>query len=216
MVLGTTSRNPPGCLPEPRYQHQLQNPPPNMHNTVSGAPSTSAMSVARDPPSNSPITRHLTMQGGLTQMERDQRIVQGLCLYCRGQGQKASECSKARKAREMTGRAAQFTTPASVPVDSSTACQTKIHCNFGKLAGSSSIYSLHDANCPTLYTATLAAVLNKDSFILPLRAGSEAARILFNSRASDCFVSPEFLARTQITPCSLPTPITLCLFDGTL
>jgi hypothetical protein len=75
---------------------------------------------------------------------------------------------------------------------------------------------LHDANCPIPYTATLAAVPNEDSFILPLRAGSEAAGILLDSGASDCFVSPKFLARTQIPPCSLPIPITLHLFDGTL
>jgi hypothetical protein len=37
-----------------------------------------------------------------------------------------------------------------------------------------------------------------------------------DSGASDCFVSPEFLARTQIPSCSLPIPITLRLFDGTL
>jgi hypothetical protein len=75
---------------------------------------------------------------------------------------------------------------------------------------------LHDANCLIPYTATLAAVPNKDSFILPLHTGSEAARILLDSRASDCFVSPKFLACTQIPPCSLPIPITLRLFDGTL
>jgi hypothetical protein len=75
---------------------------------------------------------------------------------------------------------------------------------------------LHDANCLILYTATLAAILNKDSFILPLHTGSEGARILLDSGASDCVVSPEFLACTQIPPCSLPIPITLRLFDGTL
>jgi hypothetical protein len=54
------------------------------------------------------------------QTEQDRQIVQGLCLYCGGQGHKASEYSKVQKARETTGRAAQFTTPALVPVSSST------------------------------------------------------------------------------------------------
>jgi hypothetical protein len=95
-------------------------PAPNMRNAVSGAPAASATSAARGPLSNPPVARHLTAQGGLTQTERDRRIAQGLCLYCGGQGHKASECSKARKSRETTGRAAQITTPASVPIGSST------------------------------------------------------------------------------------------------
>jgi hypothetical protein len=95
-------------------------PVPNTRSAVLGAPAASATSAARGPPSNPPIARHLTAQGGLTQTERDRRIVQGLCLYCGGQGHKASECSKAWKSREMTGRAAQFTTPVLVPIGSST------------------------------------------------------------------------------------------------
>jgi hypothetical protein len=71
-------------------------------------------------------------------------------------------------------------------------------------------------NCLIPYTATLAAIPNKDSFIPPLCARSEATHILLDSGASDCFISPKFLAHTQIPPCSLPIPITLHLFDGTL
>ena len=48
---------------------------------------------------NTPL-RHLTTQGTLTQNERERRVAQGLCLYCGGEGHKANECSKARKARE--------------------------------------------------------------------------------------------------------------------
>jgi hypothetical protein len=72
-------------------------PAPNTRNGVSGAPATSAMSAARSPLSNPPVACHLTAQGRLTQTEWDRRITQGLCLYCGGQGHKASECSKARK-----------------------------------------------------------------------------------------------------------------------
>ena len=54
------------------------------------------------------------------QTEQDQQIVQGLCLYCGGQGHKASECSKAQKARETMGRMAQLTLSESVPVGPST------------------------------------------------------------------------------------------------
>jgi hypothetical protein len=75
---------------------------------------------------------------------------------------------------------------------------------------------LHNTNSPSPYTATLAAILNKDSFILPLFIGSEGIRILLDSGASDCFVSPDFLSRNNITPSPLSTPINLCLFDGTL
>ena len=55
------------------------------------------------------------------QTERERWIVQGLCLYCGGQGHKASECSKARKARETSGRAAEPmpppTGPSTTPVE---------------------------------------------------------------------------------------------------
>jgi hypothetical protein len=95
-------------------------PMPNTRNAASGTTPTSATAAVRDPPSNAPVARHLTAQGGLTQTERDRRISQGLCLYCGGPGHKASECSKARKAKETAGRAAQFTTPASMPIGSST------------------------------------------------------------------------------------------------
>ena len=95
-------------------------PAPNARNTSAGAPSTSATSAARDMPNSPPVARHLTAQGGLTQTKWDRRIVQGLCLYCGGQGHKASECGKVRKAREMTGRAAQLTPSESVPIGPST------------------------------------------------------------------------------------------------
>jgi hypothetical protein len=106
--------------PNPGTNTSRGTPVPNMCNAVSGAPATSAMSVAHGPPSNPPIACHLTAQGGLTQTEQDRQIAQGLCLYCGGQGHEASECSKAQKSRETTGRAAQFTTPVSVPICSST------------------------------------------------------------------------------------------------
>jgi hypothetical protein len=77
--------------PNPGTNTSCGTPVPNMCNTVSVAPTTSVMSTACGPPSNSPIACHLTMQGGLTQTERDRRITQGLCLYCGGQGHKASE-----------------------------------------------------------------------------------------------------------------------------
>jgi hypothetical protein len=73
------------------------------------------------------------------------------------------------------------------------------------------LLSLLDENCLIPYTATLAAVLNKDSFILQLYVGSETIHVLLDSGASDCFVS-----RSQITPRPLSFPIHLCLFDGTL
>ena len=95
-------------------------PAPNACNTSAGAPSTSTTSVARDTGSSPPVARHLTAQGGLTQTEWDRRIAQGLCLYCGGQGHKASECGKGRKARETTGRAAQLTPSESVPIGPST------------------------------------------------------------------------------------------------
>jgi hypothetical protein len=106
--------------PNPGTNTSCGTPTPNMCNAVSGAPATSVTSAVRGPPSNPPVARHLTAQGGLTQTERDRRIAQGLCLYCGGQGHKASECSKARKSREMMGRAVQFTVPVSVPIGSST------------------------------------------------------------------------------------------------
>ena len=95
-------------------------PAPNVCNTSAGAPSTSATSAARNMGSSPPVVHHLTAQGGLTQTERDRRIAQGLCLYCGGQGHKASEFGKARKARETTGRAAQLTPSESVPIGPST------------------------------------------------------------------------------------------------
>jgi hypothetical protein len=106
--------------PNPGTITSCGTPAPNTRNAVSGAPATSATSAARSPQSNPPVARHLTAQGGLMQTERDRRIAQGLCLYCGGQGHKASECSKAWKSRETTGRAAQITAPASVPIGSST------------------------------------------------------------------------------------------------
>ena len=81
----------------------------NVRNTMSGAPTAPTTSSACDPSSTPSVSCHLTMQGGLTQTERDRQITQGLCLYCGGQGHKASECSKAWKAKEMSGRAAQAT-----------------------------------------------------------------------------------------------------------
>ena len=87
---------------------------------------------------------------------------------------------------------------------------------LGKLVGSSFIHSLHDENCLIPYTATLAAIPNKDSFILRLYVGSEVVRILLDSGASDCFISPEFICRNHITPSPLSTPISLRLFNGTL
>jgi hypothetical protein len=59
------------ACPNPGTNTSRGTPAPNMRNTMSGAPSTSATSAARGPPSNSPIARHPTMQGGLTQTERD-------------------------------------------------------------------------------------------------------------------------------------------------
>jgi hypothetical protein len=75
---------------------------------------------------------------------------------------------------------------------------------------------LHNTNCPSPYTATLAAILNKDSFILPLFVSSEGIHVLLDSGASDCFVSPNFLNHNNITPNPLSAPINLRLFDGTL
>jgi hypothetical protein len=46
-------------------------PTPNTCNAMSGAPATSTTSMAHGPPSNPPITCHLTRQGRLTQTERD-------------------------------------------------------------------------------------------------------------------------------------------------
>ena len=95
-------------------------PAPNAHNTLVGAPSTSATSTACDTLSSPLVAHHLTAQGALTQTEWDRQIMQGLCLYCGGQGHKVSECSKAWKARETMGRAAQLTPSESVPVGPST------------------------------------------------------------------------------------------------
>ena len=63
-----------------------------------------------------PPLRHLTTQGTLMQGEHEHHITQGLCLYCRGEGHKATECSKARKARDQQGRAAVVAEEHSVPV----------------------------------------------------------------------------------------------------
>jgi hypothetical protein len=65
------------CL-NPGTNTSCGTPAPNTRNAVSGAPTTSATSVARGPPSNPPIACHLTMQGGLTQTEQDN----GLCRVC--------------------------------------------------------------------------------------------------------------------------------------
>ena len=73
-----------------------------------------------------------------------------------------------------------------------------------------------DENCLIPYTATLAAVLNKDSFILQLYIGAVTIRVLLDSGASDCFISPEFISRSHLTPRPLSDPINLRLFDGTL
>ncbi len=88
--------------------------------TTPGAPAASTTSSTCDPLGNSSVSRHLTAQGGLTQTERDRRIAQGLCLYCGGQGHKASECSKARKAKETSGRVAHATEPTRSPTGPST------------------------------------------------------------------------------------------------
>jgi hypothetical protein len=100
----------------------VEPPHPTCKHTQCRVGSTRHLRNVRGPwPSEQP-THYLPphAQGRLTQTERDRRIVQGLCLYCGGQGHKASECSKAWKSRETTGRAAQFTAPASVPIGSST------------------------------------------------------------------------------------------------
>ena len=75
---------------------------------------------------------------------------------------------------------------------------------------------MHDKNCLIPYTATLAAIPNKDSFILHLYVGSEVVRVLLDSGASDCFISPEFIHCNHITPSPLSAPISLHLFNGTL
>src|SRR5713101_8202146 len=110
--------------PNPSTNTNHGNPPSSTRTTTpapSPAPSTTAM---RDPTSTSSVARHLTAQGGLTQMERDRRIVQGLCLYCGGQGHKASECSKARKAQEMSGKTVQATEPTPSPTVPSSSTYT--------------------------------------------------------------------------------------------
>jgi hypothetical protein len=75
---------------------------------------------------------------------------------------------------------------------------------------------LHVENCLNPYTATLAAIPNKDSFILRLYVGSEVVRVLLDSGASDCFISPEFIRNNLITPSPLSIPISLRLFNGSL
>ena len=92
----------------------------NVCSTTPGVPATSTTSSTRNSPGNPPVAHHLTAQGGLTQTERERRIAQGLCLYCGGQGHKASKCSKARKARETSGRAAHTTEPMPPPTGPST------------------------------------------------------------------------------------------------
>jgi hypothetical protein len=102
------------------------NPPVTPRNTIqTPTPTTNTTTTtARDSNSTNPIARHLNAQGGLTQTERERRIAQGLCLYCGGQGHKASECSKAR---EKTGRGAQMAEPNSAtPVPSTTPVEPKI------------------------------------------------------------------------------------------
>jgi hypothetical protein len=67
------------------------------------------------------------VQGRLMQAERDRWITQGLCLYCGGQGHKASECSKAWKVRETSRRAVQPSKATVMPLGSSTMpVETKI------------------------------------------------------------------------------------------
>jgi hypothetical protein len=54
------------------------------------------------------------------QTEQDRQIAQGLCLYCGGQGHKASECSKVQKAQETSRRAVQSSEAMVTPLGSST------------------------------------------------------------------------------------------------
>jgi hypothetical protein len=82
--------------------------------TPESSPAPSA-TATRDSTGTSSVARHLTPQGGLTQTERDRRIAQNLCLYCGGQGHKASECSKARKAHEMSRKTVQAMEPTPSP-----------------------------------------------------------------------------------------------------
>src|SRR6266849_1749554 len=93
--------------PNPSTNTNRGNAPSSTRATTPGTSPASSTTTTRDPTSTSSVARHLTAQGGLTQTERDRWIAQGLCLYCGGQGHKASKCSKARKTRETTGRAAQ-------------------------------------------------------------------------------------------------------------
>ena len=94
--------------------------PMSVHNTTPGVPAASTPLSAWDHSSNPPVSCHLTAQGGLMQTEWDWWITQGLCLYCGGQGHKASKCSKAQKARETNRRAAQATESMPSPTSPST------------------------------------------------------------------------------------------------
>ena len=104
------------------------NVPPTIARNPPQSPSAVQTTTStRGTPGNPPVASHLNAQGGLTQTERDRRIAQGLCLYCGGQGHKASECSKAHKTCEKTGRAAQTTDPPSItPLPSTTPVDPKI------------------------------------------------------------------------------------------
>ena len=75
---------------------------------------------------------------------------------------------------------------------------------------------MHDENCLNPYTATLAAIPNKDSFILCLYVRSKVVHVLLDSGASDCFISPEFIDHNHIISSPLLIPISLRLFNGSL
>src|SRR5271170_4023941 len=86
---------------------------------------------------------------------------------------------------------------------------------LGKLVGSS-IDSLHEENCQKTIVATLSAALSSRSFVIPLLMNSTPIRVLLDCGASDCFISSNFTTEHQLQTHSLSTPISLCLFDGTL
>jgi hypothetical protein len=106
--------------PNPGTVTNQGNPLSNAHNTTSGPPPTPATTSMWDSNNTSSVTCHLMAQGGLTQTKQDQWIAQGLCLYCGGQGHKASECSKVWKAWETSGRAVQSWEAVVTPLGSST------------------------------------------------------------------------------------------------
>jgi hypothetical protein len=66
------------------------------------------------------VACHLMAQGRLTQTKWDRQIAQGLCLYCGGQGHKASEYSKVWKVQETSRRAEQSSEATVTPLGSST------------------------------------------------------------------------------------------------